>query len=177
MSLVFSYILMSLCPPARKGSSNSKAAAQDTSRKNCVKNGGAGGPRRQRDSECFGDGPEEDLDTDFDFEGNLALFDKAAVFSKIAGGGSRSNRAQHHSTQADQKTLSYRHDENILQGKPVIYRQITVPQHGGREYCTGKDILILIHSNLSSFLYITSHVLDSFIHCRQSEGAVICLSV
>ncbi|XP_042280865.1 enhancer of mRNA-decapping protein 3-like [Thunnus maccoyii] len=127
---------------APAGSSNSRGAAQATSRKNCMRNGGAGGPMRQKDDECFGDGTNEDLDTDFDFEGNLALFDKAAVFSKIDGTNSHSSRAQHHSTQAEQKPLSYRHDENILEGKPVIYRQITVPQHGGKEYCTDSGLVV-----------------------------------
>lgn len=92
---------------------------------------------RSKDDECFGKKNDEDLDTDFDFEGNLALFDKAAVFSQIDG--TSSSRAQHNSTQAEQKSLSYRHDENILEGKPVIYRQIRVPQHGGKEYCTGES--------------------------------------
>lgn len=102
-----------------------------------MRNGGAGGQRSKND-ECFGDGTDENLDTDFDFEGNLALFDKAAVFSQIDGASSNSNKLQHHNTQAEQKTQSYRHDENILEVKPVTYRQITVPQHGGKEYCTGK---------------------------------------
>lgn len=91
---------------------------------------------RSKDEECFGDGTNKDLDTDFDFEGNLALFDKAAIFSQIDG--SNGHKAQHHSTQTELKPLSYRHDENILEGKPVVYKQITVPQHGGKDYCTGK---------------------------------------
>ncbi|CAK6958789.1 enhancer of mRNA-decapping protein 3-like [Scomber scombrus] len=122
--------------------SNSRGAAQATSRKNCVRNGSTGGPMRPKDDECFGDGTDEDLDTDFDFEGNLALFDKAAVFSKIDGTSSHSSRPQHHSTQAEQKPVSYRHDENILEVKPVIYRQITVPQHGGKDYCTDSGLVV-----------------------------------
>ncbi|KAM7406477.1 hypothetical protein PAMP_000851 [Pampus punctatissimus] len=80
------------------GSSNSRTTAQATCRKNCVRNGGTGGIIRPKDDECFEDGTDEDLDTDFDFEGNLALFDKAAVFSKIDGTNSHSSRAQHHNT-------------------------------------------------------------------------------
>nr|XP_046265748.1 enhancer of mRNA-decapping protein 3-like isoform X2 [Scatophagus argus] len=124
-----------------RGSSNSRGASQAT-KKNSVKNGGAGGPLRPKDDECFGDETDEDLDTDFDFEGNLALFDKAAVFSQIDGTNSHSNRAQHHSTAGEQKSLSYRHDENILEGEPVVYRQITVPQHGGKEYCTDSGLVV-----------------------------------
>ncbi|TKS69759.1 Enhancer of mRNA-decapping protein 3 LSM16 protein -like protein [Collichthys lucidus] len=77
---------------------NIRGATQATPKKNSVRNGGAAAPMRPKDDECFGDGTEEDLDTDFDFEGNLALFDKAAVFSQIDGTNSHSNRAQHHST-------------------------------------------------------------------------------
>ncbi|XP_063342818.1 enhancer of mRNA-decapping protein 3-like [Pelmatolapia mariae] len=40
------------------------------------------------------------------------------------------------------KTQAYRHDENILEGKPVTYRQITVPQHGGKEYCTDTGLVV-----------------------------------
>lgn len=97
---------------------------------------------RTKDDECFGGGTDENMDADFDFEGNLALFDKAAVFSQIDGIDGHSNRAQHQSTQGEQKSLSYRHDENILEVKPVIYRQITVPQHRGKEYCTDSGLVV-----------------------------------
>lgn len=109
---------------------------------------------RPKDNECFGDGTEEDLDTDFDFEGNLALFNKAAVFSQIDGASSHSNRAQHHSTSARQQPVSYRHDENILEGKPLVYRQIIVPQHGGKEYCTGEDKM---HAGTRTLTHVQEH--------------------
>ncbi|XP_034536858.1 enhancer of mRNA-decapping protein 3-like [Notolabrus celidotus] len=124
------------------GSSNSRGGTQATQKKTNVKNGGGGGFMRQRDDECFGDGTDEDLDTDFDFEGNLALFDKAAVFSQIDGTNSHTNRSQQHSRQDEQKPRTYRHDENILQGKPIAYRQISVPQHGGKEYCTDSGLVV-----------------------------------
>lgn len=91
---------------------------------------------KQRDDECFGDGMDEGLDTDFDFEGNLALFDKAAVFSEIDTS-ERRNGARSRGTPQDQTPSRYRHDENILEAKPIVYRQITVPQPGAKEYCTG----------------------------------------
>uniref|UniRef100_A0A8C6PVR1 Enhancer of mRNA-decapping protein 3 n=1 Tax=Nothobranchius furzeri TaxID=105023 RepID=A0A8C6PVR1_NOTFU len=117
-----------------RGASNSRGMAE---RRNGVR---TRGPVRSKDDECFGDGTNENLDTDFDFEGNLALFDKAAVFSQIDG--ISDHRDQHHSTQVEQKAQSYRHDENILQAKPVIYRQITVPQSGGKEYCTDSGLVV-----------------------------------
>ena len=91
-----------------------------------------GGGMKNKDDECFGDVLDDGLDEDFDFEGNLALFDKAAVFSQIET--SRSRGTPEKQTQP----ARYRHDENILENKPVIYRQIAVPQPGAKEYCTGK---------------------------------------
>ncbi|XP_029354934.1 LOW QUALITY PROTEIN: enhancer of mRNA-decapping protein 3-like [Echeneis naucrates] len=126
----------------RRGSSNSKAVSLTTAKKNSVRNGGSGGQLRSKNDECFGVGPDEDLDTDFDFEGNLKLFDKAAVFSQIDGTSSQRSRTQHHSTESGQKPLSYRHDENILEGKPVVYRQITVPQQEGKEYYTDSGLVV-----------------------------------
>ena len=93
---------------------------------------------KQRDDECFGDGMEERLDTDFDFEGNLALFDKAAVFSQIDTSERRGNGTRSRGTPGEQTPSRYRHDENILEAKPIVYRQIDVPQPGAKEYCTGE---------------------------------------
>lgn len=96
---------------------------------------------KHRDDECFGDGMDEGLDTDFDFEGNLALFDKAAVFSEIDTS-ERRNGARSRGTPQEQTPSRYRHDENILEAKPIVYRQITVPQPGAKEYCTGKCVTV-----------------------------------
>ncbi|XP_071393945.1 enhancer of mRNA-decapping protein 3-like [Centroberyx affinis] len=127
---------------APTGVANSRGPTQATPKKNAVRNGGAGGSMRPKDDECFGDGTDEGLDTDFDFEGNLALFDKAAVFSQIDGGVRHGNRARPRSTPNERTPSRYRHDENILEGKPVVYRQITVPQHGGKEYCTDSGLVV-----------------------------------
>ncbi|KAM3877387.1 enhancer of mRNA-decapping protein 3-like isoform 2-T2 [Diretmus argenteus] len=126
----------------RRGLSNSRGPTQATPKKNAVRNGSAGGPMRPKDDECFGDGTDEGLDTDFDFEGNLALFDKAAVFSQIDGNDRYGNRARPRSTPSERTPSRYRHDENVLEGKPVIYRQILVPQHGGKEYCTDSGLVV-----------------------------------
>nr|XP_057942425.1 enhancer of mRNA-decapping protein 3 [Doryrhamphus excisus]XP_057942426.1 enhancer of mRNA-decapping protein 3 [Doryrhamphus excisus] len=119
-------------------SSSSRAANQVTPKKNGVKNSTQ---MKQRDDECFGDGMDDGLDTDFDFEGNLALFDKAAVFSEIDTS-ERRNGARSRGTPQEQTPSRYRHDENILEGKPVVYRQITVPQPGFREYCTDSGLVV-----------------------------------
>ncbi|XP_010881942.1 enhancer of mRNA-decapping protein 3 [Esox lucius] len=122
-------------------SSSSRGANQVTPKKNGVKNGGVG-QRQHRDDECFGDDVDDRLDMDFDFEGNLALFDKAAVFSQINGSDRRGNGARSRGTPQDHTTLQYRHDENILQARPVVYRQIAVPQPGPQEYCTDSGLVV-----------------------------------
>ncbi|XP_062318464.1 enhancer of mRNA-decapping protein 3 [Osmerus eperlanus] len=123
-------------------SSSSRGVNQVTPKKNGVKNGGGGGPMKQRDDECFGDGMEERLDTDFDFEGNLALFDKAAVFSQIDTSERRGNGTRSRGTPGEQTPSRYRHDENILEAKPIVYRQIDVPQPGAKEYCTDSGLVV-----------------------------------
>ncbi|KAJ8002581.1 hypothetical protein DPEC_G00160390 [Dallia pectoralis] len=123
-------------------SSSSRGANQVTPKKNGVKNGGVGGPRQHRDDECFGDDVDDGLDTDFDFEGNLALFDKAAVFSQINGSDRHGNGARSRGTPQDPTASQYRHDENILQARPVVYRQIAVPQPGPLEYCTDSGLVV-----------------------------------
>lgn len=98
---------------------------------------------KNKDDECFGDGIDDVLDEDFDFEGNLALFDKAAVFSQIDSSERRGNGARSRGTPGEQTPSRYRHDENILEAKPVVYRQITVPQDGTKEYSTGTNLTSL----------------------------------
>ncbi|KPP72806.1 enhancer of mRNA-decapping protein 3-like [Scleropages formosus] len=129
-------------PVLRKGSSSCRTTNQTTPKKNSVKNAQGGGTSKNKDNECFGDGMDESLDTDFDFEGNLALFDKAAVYSQIDISERRSNGARSRGTPGERTPSCYRHDENILEGKPVVYRQITVPQPGGTEYCTDSGLVV-----------------------------------
>ncbi|XP_048825280.1 enhancer of mRNA-decapping protein 3-like [Brienomyrus brachyistius] len=120
-------------------SSSSRGVSQATPKKNGAKNGVGGGAMKMKDDECFGDGTDEGLDTDFDFEGNLALFDKAAVFSEINTLERRGNGAR---APGERTPSRYRHDENILEGVPVVYRQIAVPQPGGKEYCTDSGLVV-----------------------------------
>lgn len=119
------------------GSSHSAGPTQATVKKGSIRNGGPGGAMRPKDDECFGDAAEQDLDTDFDFEGNLALFDKAAVFSQIEESVRHGSRSQHRS-RSEQRTVSYQHHQNILEGKHLVPTQTTVLQHGGKEFCTGE---------------------------------------
>ncbi|XP_075064328.1 enhancer of mRNA-decapping protein 3 [Mixophyes fleayi] len=119
-------------------SSSSRYPNQVTPKKSGPKNG----QHKARDDECFGDELEEIPDTDFDFEGNLALFDKAAVFEEIdtherrGAGGARSRGTP------NERPPTYKHDENILESEPIVYRRIIVPQPGGKEYCTDSGLVV-----------------------------------
>ncbi|KAL2088829.1 hypothetical protein ACEWY4_015728 [Coilia grayii] len=114
----------------------SQASIQPVPRRIGAQNSLAGLPSgRSKDTECFGDVTAEGLDADFDFEGNLALFDKNAVLSEMDNHG---NWPRQRTTPGNPAVPCYRHDENVLEGQPVVYRQITVPQHGGKEFCTEK---------------------------------------
>uniref|UniRef100_A0AAY4D702 Enhancer of mRNA-decapping protein 3 n=1 Tax=Denticeps clupeoides TaxID=299321 RepID=A0AAY4D702_9TELE len=123
----------------RRHNSCNRGPNQATPKKNGVKNGGQ---MKNKDDECFGDGIDDGLDEDFDFEGNLALFDKAAVFSQIDTSERRGNGARSRGTPGEQTPSRYRHDENILEAKPVVYRQIAVPQPGAKEYCTDSGLVV-----------------------------------
>nr|XP_005163111.1 enhancer of mRNA-decapping protein 3 isoform X2 [Danio rerio] len=126
-------------PHYSKRSSSCRGPNQATPKKNGLKNGGH---MKNKDDECFGDGMDDVLDEDFDFEGNLALFDKAAVFSQIESSERRGNGARSRGTPGEQTPSRYRHDENILEAKPVVYRQITVPQNGSKEYSTDSGLVV-----------------------------------
>lgn len=121
-----------LVPVFSPGSSSSRHPNQATPKKSGLKNG----QMKNKDDECFGDDIEEIPDTDFDFEGNLALFDKAAVFEEIdtyeRRSGARSRGIP------NERPARYRHDENILESEPIVYRRITVPHNVSKEFCTGE---------------------------------------
>lgn len=98
-------------------------------------------------SETFGtpvDDPE--MNVDFDFEHNLALFDKQAVWEKFNQMDGRKSdqttgtvprqQSQH------QSQPKYRHDENILQSAPTQYRQIEVDYNSSREYVSDDGLIV-----------------------------------
>nr|XP_010953554.1 enhancer of mRNA-decapping protein 3 [Camelus bactrianus] len=117
-------------------SSSSRHPNQATPKKSGLKNG----QMKNKDDECFGDDIEEIPDTDFDFEGNLALFDKAAVFEEIdtyeRRSGTRSRGIP------NERPARYRHDENILESEPIVYRRITVPHSVSKEFCTDSGLVV-----------------------------------
>uniref|UniRef100_A0A8C4N9M8 Enhancer of mRNA-decapping protein 3 n=2 Tax=Eptatretus burgeri TaxID=7764 RepID=A0A8C4N9M8_EPTBU len=88
---------------------------------------------RDKTDDCFADDLDNLLATEFDFEGNLALFDKAAVFQEIAS---------HEKCNGVARRVKYRHDENILEPQPAVFRQISVPEQSKMEYCTDTGLVV-----------------------------------
>ncbi|XP_061173200.1 enhancer of mRNA-decapping protein 3-like [Saccostrea echinata] len=79
------------------------------------------GPSQGRE-DCFS-APSESYLQDFDFEKNLALFDKKAVFEEIESANPELTKVVE-----TKKPQKYRCDENVLQSAPVVYQQIKVPK-------------------------------------------------
>ncbi|XP_022215569.2 enhancer of mRNA-decapping protein 3 [Drosophila obscura] len=80
------------------------------------------------------------LQTEFDFEGNLALFDKQAIWENIESTRPDTARqAVKHHHQPEQK---YRHDENILASKPLQLRQIESIFDGSKDFVTDDGLII-----------------------------------
>lgn len=82
------------------------------------------------------------MNEDFDFEKNLALFDKQAVFNKIDG-----KKVEKQIKKNARK--NYRHDENILASTPTNSRQITMKNHSTNQYFVTDDGLIVPSISLS----------------------------
>ena len=81
--------------------------------------------------DCFS-APSESFLKEFDFEKNLALFDKKAFFQEMENSLPEVIRAN------DRKQPpKYRHDENILESGPVVLCKIKVPCCSDKEYVTG----------------------------------------
>ncbi|XP_032831882.1 enhancer of mRNA-decapping protein 3 [Petromyzon marinus] len=136
-------------------SSNRQALMGTTPKRNAGGRGGgagpaAGGRRSGRDEDCFADDLDDLLDTEFDFEKNLALFDKAAVFQEIemhhGGGGPASVQSNGAAARTrgtpPADTQKYRHDENVLAAAPSEFHRIDVPQPGPKLYCTDTGMVV-----------------------------------
>lgn len=79
---------------------------------------------------------DPDMGTEFDFEKNLALFDKQAIWDEIEQKPDVVRQTGH------VKKKNYRHDENILDSRPVGLRQIKTNYQSGQEYVTDDGIVI-----------------------------------
>ncbi|XP_046970336.1 enhancer of mRNA-decapping protein 3 [Vanessa cardui] len=69
---------------------------------------------RRRNEACFGDTADPALDDDFDFEGNLALFDKQALWEEMR------SAARPDVVRAADEAARFRHDENVLGAAPAL---------------------------------------------------------
>ncbi|XP_038119942.1 enhancer of mRNA-decapping protein 3 [Culex quinquefasciatus] len=84
------------------------------------------------------------MDEDFDFEKNLALFDKQAIWDEIDAIQSKPDLLRQTVSSGKKK---YRHDENVLASEPTQYRQIELEGGGGvgslnQEYLTDEGLVI-----------------------------------
>ncbi|CAH0724105.1 unnamed protein product, partial [Brenthis ino] len=69
---------------------------------------------RRRNEACFGEAADPALDDDFDFEGNLALFDKQALWQEMRAA------ARPDVVRAADDAARFRHDENVLGAAPAL---------------------------------------------------------
>ncbi|XP_033221963.1 enhancer of mRNA-decapping protein 3 isoform X2 [Belonocnema kinseyi] len=95
--------------------------------------------RIERDEQAFGTPIDKCLKQDFDFEKNLALFNKEAVWQEINS--SRPDIVRQSESNKVNKAR-YRHDENIIESEPAAFRQIIVPYPDTKEYVTDDGLVI-----------------------------------
>ena len=100
-----------------------------------AKDGGGGGG-----AGCFGIGDDINMEQEFDFETNLALFDKKAVMGKIQASLGPNN------VDPTMKYVvpKYGHDENVLESLPPLYRQIRLPFTSKKEFLTGNFFIFVL---------------------------------
>lgn len=92
-----------------------------------------------KDEACFGNSIEGSKRPDFDFEKNLALFNKEEVWKEINLSIKPDVLQQ---AQMCKKAQKYRHDENIIATNPTAFRQIIVPAPDDKEYVTDDGLVI-----------------------------------
>lgn len=111
--------------------------------------------RRARNEATFGTPIDDMLTTEFDFESNLALFDKQAVYEEI----------QSHKPDVVRQTVreNYRYDENVLPSKPLPERKIIVPTSGAAEVIYANDNGLLVPS-------VTSHLRAALLSTANQHG-------
>ncbi|RZF41459.1 hypothetical protein LSTR_LSTR000173 [Laodelphax striatellus] len=89
-----------------------------------------------RNEACFGEPVDNIMHKEFDFEKNLALFNKKAVYDEI-------NAQKPDLVKQTDKPVNYRHNENVLESSPMRLRQISVPAAcGKKEYVTDSGVVV-----------------------------------
>jgi len=100
---------------------------------------------RQQQQQTFGSEADDPLlHEDFDFEGNLALFDKQAIWDDIESTHQKPDVVRHavHVHKQQHQEKKYRHDENILASKPLQLRQIESIFDGSKDFVTDDGLII-----------------------------------
>uniref|UniRef100_A0A182NSD0 Enhancer of mRNA-decapping protein 3 n=1 Tax=Anopheles dirus TaxID=7168 RepID=A0A182NSD0_9DIPT len=134
--------------------SQSLPYAEGSAKKNANGNGKASRSRKNVAKDSTFGSPDDDplmMDVEFDFEKNLALFDKQAIWNEIDAiqtKATEGDRKQRNAPNSAAKT-KYRHDENVLGSTPAQYRQIEIgsggaatPQGSQQEYVTDEGLVI-----------------------------------
>lgn len=83
-----------------------------------------------KDEDCFFSAQDEDINEEFDFEKNLALFDKRTVLQEIQDDISSNQPDLVRLVDCNKRTSGnnkapepkYRNDENVLESMPAVYR-------------------------------------------------------
>lgn len=118
------------------GSRNGKQRNKQLRRENSIKY-----------NQTFGTSVDDpQLHEDFDFEGNLALFDKQAIWNSLEAG-KKPDLVQHAMAMSAQnkqqhQQQKYRHDENILISEPAQMRQIESMFDGSQDFVTDEGLII-----------------------------------
>lgn len=121
------------------GSSNATAAQSMPTVRRLDKKKNAQNRQFEKNSIAFGAHVDDPvMNKDFDFEGNLALFDKKGIWNKIDA--NQKPDVVRQTGHVNKK--NYRHDENILISKPMGFRQIKTKHAGALEYVTDDGIII-----------------------------------
>jgi len=102
---------------------------------------------RQKDEDCFGSALNEEekklIEEDFDFEKNLAMFDKDMVMKEIdAELANKPDIVRLVHCNRRQPEPKYRNDENVLEGVTAEYRQITTGEEGCGEFVTDLGLVV-----------------------------------
>jgi len=127
---------------------------------------------KQSNTNCFGQEADNLAQyPDFDFEENLAKFDKHAVYEKMS-----KNSEELFANGISDYDRKMKAQENVLESEPVSLRQIRVPiEHAGKEYSTEDGFIIpSIDLALKSSLFAAAEKAGLSMQ-QLTENAGICV--
>ena len=92
--------------------------------------------------DCFSEPVDTFISEEFDFEKNLALFDKQAVFEEIESQGYPKITRGGGGCGGQYQELKYKNDENVIPSRPAVFDQITVPGVFNKEFVTDQGLVV-----------------------------------